>query len=156
MNVRNKSAVWKMYRTRFLVKARQLTAPLVFVDPLGREQRGQAGDYLVEASDGSRSIQRRQIFEDIYVAMATPEGSVSQLVSELKIPGSGGLPRRELAGKRRRSKVHGASRGSAAGNEPAPEERKHPYAADSECSASPRRSMSDLKGRALSHPAATA
>jgi len=69
--VRNVPAVWKMYRTRFLVKARQLTAPLVFVDALGREQRGEPGDYLVEASDGSRSIQRRQIFEDIYVAMGT-------------------------------------------------------------------------------------
>jgi len=73
MNVRNTSAVWKMYRTRFLVKARQLTGPLVFVDALGREQRGQPGDYLVEAADGSRSIQRRQIFEDIYVAMGMAE-----------------------------------------------------------------------------------
>jgi len=73
MNVRNTSAVWKMYRTRFLVKARQLTTSLVFVDALGREQRGQAGDYLVESSDGSRSIQRREIFEDIYVAIGTAE-----------------------------------------------------------------------------------
>ena len=69
--MRNSSAVWKTYRTRFLVKARQLSSSMVFVDALGREQRGQAGDYLVEAADGSRSIQRRQIFEDIYVAMGT-------------------------------------------------------------------------------------
>ena len=62
-----------MYRTRFLVKARQLTGATSFVDALGREQRGQAGDYLMEAADGSRSIQRRHIFEDIYVAMETVE-----------------------------------------------------------------------------------
>jgi len=71
--VRNTFAEWKMYRTRFLVKARQLSAATSFVDALGREQRGQAGDYLVEAADGSRSIQRRHIFEDIYVAMETVE-----------------------------------------------------------------------------------
>jgi hypothetical protein len=69
---------WKIYRTRFLIKARQLTKPLVFVDVLGREHRGHAGDYLIESSDGSRSIQRREIFEDIYVPLgpANPaEGS---------------------------------------------------------------------------------
>jgi len=64
-----------MYRTRFLVKARRLSASASFVDALGREQRGQTGDYLVEAADGSRSIQRREIFEDIYVAMETVEAS---------------------------------------------------------------------------------
>ena len=63
------SATWKIYRTRFLIKARQLTQPLVFVDALGREHRGQAGDYLVESSDGSQRIAPRLIFEDIYVAM---------------------------------------------------------------------------------------
>jgi len=65
----NTTAAWNIYRTRFLIKARQLTEPLAFVDPLGREQRGQPGDYLIESSDGRRSIQRREIFEDIYVAM---------------------------------------------------------------------------------------
>jgi hypothetical protein len=60
---------WKIYRTRFLVKAKQLTAPLVFEDALGREQRGRKGDYLVESSDGLQSIAPRAIFEDIYVAM---------------------------------------------------------------------------------------
>jgi len=63
------TAAWNIYRTRFLIKAQQLTEPMAFVDALGREQRGQAGDYLVESSDGSRSIQRREIFEDVYVAM---------------------------------------------------------------------------------------
>jgi hypothetical protein len=61
---------WKTYRTRFLIKARQLTEPLVFVDALGREHRGIPGDYLIESSDGCRSIQRRAIFEDIYVPLA--------------------------------------------------------------------------------------
>ncbi len=63
------SAEWKTYRTRFLVKATQLTKPLVFVDALGREHCGQAGDYLVESSDASRRIAPQEIFEDIYVAM---------------------------------------------------------------------------------------
>ena len=66
------------YRTRFLIRAKQLTEPLVFVDALGREHRGNPGDYLIESSDGCRSIQRRAIFEDIYVPLgpANPaEGS---------------------------------------------------------------------------------
>jgi len=69
MNVRKTSATWKIYRTRFLIKARQLTQPLFFVDTLGREHCGQPGDYLVESSDGGRRIAPRLIFEDVYVAM---------------------------------------------------------------------------------------
>ena len=69
MNVKKNSATWKIYRTRFLIKARQLTQPLFFVDALGREHCGQAGDYLVESSDGARRIAPRLIFEDVYVAM---------------------------------------------------------------------------------------
>ena len=69
MNVRKTSAAWKIYRTRFLIKARQLTQPLLFVDALGREHCGQPGDYLVESSDGARRIAPRLIFEDVYVAM---------------------------------------------------------------------------------------
>jgi hypothetical protein len=69
MNVKKNSAAWKIYRTRFLIKARQLAQPLLFVDPLGREHRGQPGDYLVESSDGARRIAPRLIFEDVYVAM---------------------------------------------------------------------------------------
>jgi hypothetical protein len=67
--VRKTSAQWKIYRTRFLIKARQLTQPLIFVDALGREHAGEAGDYLVESSDGGRRIAPRLIFEDVYVAM---------------------------------------------------------------------------------------
>jgi hypothetical protein len=69
------TAAWNIYRTRFLIKAQQLIEPLAFVDALGREHRGQPGDYLVESSDGRRSIQRREIFEDIYVAMGPADES---------------------------------------------------------------------------------
>jgi hypothetical protein len=60
---------WKIYRTRFLIKAKQLDAPLVFTDPLGREHTGRPGDYLVESADGLQRIAPREIFEDIYVPM---------------------------------------------------------------------------------------
>ena len=70
-------SAWNIYRTRFLIKAKQLTEPLAFVDSFGREQRGQPGDYLVESSEGRRSIQRRAIFEDVYVAMGPAEECAS-------------------------------------------------------------------------------
>src|SRR3981081_4402589 len=62
---------WKTYRTRFLVKAKQLNSNLSFIDPLGRHHTGRKGDYLVESIDGAFSITPRQIFEDVYVAMPT-------------------------------------------------------------------------------------
>jgi hypothetical protein len=65
-----KPAEWKTYRTRFLVKAKQLSSNLSFIDSLGRQHSGRKGDYLVESSDGVISIAPRQIFEDIYVAIA--------------------------------------------------------------------------------------
>jgi hypothetical protein len=68
----NNPAEWSTYRTRFLVRARQLTEPLVFADALGREHRGLPGDYLVESCDGSRRITPRNIFEDVYVPMPSP------------------------------------------------------------------------------------
>jgi hypothetical protein len=61
---------WTVYRTRFLVHARQLTEPLFFTDPLGREHSGIPGDYLVESSLGFRSITPRAIFEDVYVPLS--------------------------------------------------------------------------------------
>jgi len=73
---------WTVYRTRFLVRARQLAEPMVFTDVLGREQSGQAGDYLVEFSDGIRRITSRSIFEDIYV----PLRRESKPVSDFKLP----------------------------------------------------------------------
>ena len=60
---------WITYRTRFLVKAKQLTASLAFTDVLGRQHSGRKGDYLVESSDGVLRIAPRQIFEDIYVPL---------------------------------------------------------------------------------------
>jgi len=64
-----KSVEWKTYRTRFLVKAKQLNASLTFTDHLGRQHCGRKGDYLVESCDGVLSIAPRRIFEDIYVLM---------------------------------------------------------------------------------------
>jgi hypothetical protein len=69
---------WNVYRTRFLIKARQLTQPLSFVDGLGREHSGQPGDYLMESSDGTRRIVPRHFFEDVYVAMGPPRKPVRQ------------------------------------------------------------------------------
>jgi hypothetical protein len=65
-----KSQEWKTYRTRFLVKSKQLTSNLTFVDHLGRQHSGRKGDYLVESSDGVLSIAPRRIFEDIYVPIS--------------------------------------------------------------------------------------
>ena len=67
--MRRMATEWTTYRTRFLIKARQLDAALTFVDAIGREHSGQKGDYLVESCDGSRRIAPREIFEDIYVSM---------------------------------------------------------------------------------------
>jgi hypothetical protein len=66
----NAESPWTVYRTRFLVRARQLTEPLVFIDALGREQSGRPGDYLVESSEGIRRITTQALFEDIYVPLA--------------------------------------------------------------------------------------
>ncbi|HTS05412.1 MAG TPA: hypothetical protein VMP68_07490 [Candidatus Eisenbacteria bacterium] len=68
-----KSAEWKTYRTRFLVRAKQLSSSLSFTDHLGRQHCGRKGDYLVESCDGVLSIAPRQIFEDVYVTMSEPQ-----------------------------------------------------------------------------------
>lgn len=67
--MRKAEVEWQVYRTRFLIRARQLTASLEFRDALGREHHGQKGDYLVESSDGTLRIAPREIFEDVYVTM---------------------------------------------------------------------------------------
>ena len=72
-----KSSEWKTDRTRFLVKAKQLTSTLSFTDHLGRQHCGRRGDYLVESYDGVLSIAPRRIFEDIYVAMTGGEIALS-------------------------------------------------------------------------------
>jgi hypothetical protein len=66
---------WITYRTRFLVKAKQLTTSLSFTDVLGRQHSGRKGDYLVESSDGVLRIAPRQIFEDIYVPLLASEAA---------------------------------------------------------------------------------
>ena len=79
-----KSEEWKTYRTRFLVKAKQLSSSLSFVDSLGRQHSGRKGDYLVESSEGVVSIAPRQIFEDIYVAMAVEAGETAVRSNEIR------------------------------------------------------------------------
>ncbi len=64
---------WITYRTRFLVKATQLTTSLTFTDGLGRQHCGRKGDYLVESTEGMLSIAPRQIFQDIYVPLQSGE-----------------------------------------------------------------------------------
>ena len=63
------SEEWNVYRTRFLVRAKQLTQSLTFTDPLGREHHGSPGDYLVQSSEGLLRIAPRAIFEDVYVTL---------------------------------------------------------------------------------------
>ena len=65
----DKTNEWKTYRTRFLVRAKQLNEHLTFTDTLGREHRGEPGDYLVESSDGTTRVAPKAIFEDIYVVI---------------------------------------------------------------------------------------
>jgi hypothetical protein len=76
----NLDSQWTVYRTRFLVRARQLTEPLVFTDALGREQSGRPGDYLVESSGGIKRITSQALFEDIYVPVAQADGAPDLLV----------------------------------------------------------------------------
>jgi hypothetical protein len=79
---------WTTYRTRFLIRAKQLDEPLTFVDCIGREHSGQVGDYLVLSSDGSRRIAPREIFEDIYVPMdqsAEPWPLVAEIVTSSRV-----------------------------------------------------------------------
>jgi hypothetical protein len=83
-----KSVEWKTYRTRFLVKAKQLNSSLTFTDHLGRQHCGRKGDYLVESCDGVLSIAPRRIFEDIYVAMGLTADSIPQRSNEEDEPSS--------------------------------------------------------------------
>jgi hypothetical protein len=89
MNVESK---WTVYRTRFLVRARQLTEPLVFTDALGREQSGRPGDYLVESSDGITRITAQAIFEDVYVPLASSQYPTDGAPSLLAPPVTRGSP----------------------------------------------------------------
>lgn len=79
---------WNTYRTRFLVRAKQLTQSLTFTDPLGREHRGRPGDYLVQSSEGLLRIAPREIFEDIYVPMENDRGITNQPLPSVSTPES--------------------------------------------------------------------
>lgn len=81
------SDVWSTYRTRFLVRAQQLTEPMTFTDVLGREHHGNPGDYLVQSPHGLR-VAPREVFEDVYVLLKgeevelpTPSSTGSKLES---------------------------------------------------------------------------
>ena len=65
---------WKTYRTRFIVRAKQLTEPFTCTDINGHEHHGRPGDYVIESREGLR-ISRREIFEDVYVAMEAAEST---------------------------------------------------------------------------------
>ncbi len=71
----NSENQWTVYRTRFLVRACQLSEALIFTDALGREQSGRPGDYLVESSDGLKRVISRALFEDIYVPLVLNNGT---------------------------------------------------------------------------------
>jgi hypothetical protein len=88
----NAESQWTVYRTRFLVRARQLTRPLAFTDALGREQSGQPGDYLVEFSDGIKRITNQALFEDIYVPLAGTQPGPAQHQSLEKKLSARGVP----------------------------------------------------------------
>jgi hypothetical protein len=78
---------WNMYCTRFLVRARQLTEPIAFIDPLGHEHVGRPGDYLVETSNGIRRIAAKHFFEDTYVPITpVPHGSQEGTLHERRAP----------------------------------------------------------------------
>ena len=61
---------WNVYRTRFLVRAKQLTEFVEFTDSLGRQHSGRPGDYLVQSSEGLLRVAPREIFEDVYVVLS--------------------------------------------------------------------------------------
>jgi len=84
---------WQTYRTRFTVRARILTAPLSFVDALGREQNGKRGDYLVE-SNGMVTIASRNIFEDVYIALDPSQASAETTGVGRREQNSSGPPRK--------------------------------------------------------------
>jgi hypothetical protein len=81
------SEVWNTYRTRFLVRAQQLTEPITFTDVLGREHHGNPGDYLVQSAHGLR-VAPREIFEDVYVLFKGEMVELPSPATELSNPES--------------------------------------------------------------------
>ena len=81
------SEIWNTYRTRFLVRAQQLTEPITFTDVLGREHHGNPGDYLVQSAHGLR-VAPREIFEDVYVLFKGEMVELPSPATELSNPES--------------------------------------------------------------------
>ena len=79
------SDVWNTYRTRFLVRAQQLTEPMTFTDVLGREHHGNPGDYLVQSPHGLR-VAPREVFEDVYVLFKGEEAALPSRSSAASNP----------------------------------------------------------------------
>ena len=70
--VRKAESEWQVYRTRFLIRAKQLTAAAWSSGMCSDVNIAvKRGDYLIESSDGTQRIAPREIFEDIYVAMGS-------------------------------------------------------------------------------------
>ena len=95
MSVSTQETEWNLYRTRFLVKAKQLTEPLSFENALGYKYSGKPGDYLVEWSYGVKSILKRKFFEDVYVSMGAAEGNCPLPVAS-KLPMRPRLPAKSV------------------------------------------------------------
>jgi hypothetical protein len=91
---------WTTYRTRFLVKAKQLATSFSFTDALGRQHSGRKGDYLVEFTGGILRIASRELFEDIYVPITLEQSRPS-------IPANAAMP---LLQNSTDLKAHGFSR----------------------------------------------
>jgi len=90
---------WITYRTRFLVKAKQLTTSLAFTDTLGRQHSGCKGDYLMESTHGALRIVPRQIFEDIYVPLLANERLANERLA-CETSASENLPRNTVEERR--------------------------------------------------------
>ena len=97
MSIMKAENSWTTYRTRFLVKAKQLATSFTFTDALGRQHSGRKGDYLVEFSDGILRIASRELFEDIYVPIATDQfqPQPSSAIPVMPLPPPKSLQRRQ-------------------------------------------------------------
>jgi hypothetical protein len=98
--VNKANGTWQVYRSKFLIQAKQLTEPLAFVDALGREQRGEKGDYLVD-SNGILRIWPEGLFESAYALL---DPAPCPLLTSMAEPHNGAAhatppPKRSTAGK---------------------------------------------------------
>lgn len=98
-----KTNAWRTYRTRFLVRARQLSESLTFTDTLGREHHGEAGDYLMRSSDGMSRVVPNAIFEDIYVPMIAEEACEASVTGPTARFGLAKLWKTDVSAKHHRS-----------------------------------------------------